>query len=303
MVEVRAPLYNPDGESAGDVGLDGDMFGVEPNLDVLHQVVTAQLAAARAGTASTKTRGEVRGGGRKPWRQKGLGRARHGSIRSPQWVGGGVAHGPKPRDYTQRTPKKMKRLALRSALSARASEAAVKVVEDIDWPDPKTKRAVQLLEDIGAGGKTLLVLAQLDGAAARSFRNLRDVRLSAPGGLTPYDVLWSDQVVFTVSAARLVGGLAPDDSPEADAAEAVIDDAAEADAAEAVPDDPAETDSADGAAPDDPAEVDSAEAAVPEDDAEADSADGAAPDGPAEAEPAEAADDSTETDEKAEEAT
>jgi large subunit ribosomal protein L4 len=172
---------------------------------VLHQVVTAQLAAKRSGTASTKTRAEVRGGGRKPWRQKGLGRARQGSIRAPHWVGGGVAHGPKPRDYTQRTPKKMKRLALRSALSARASEAAVMVIEDIDWAAPKTKQAATLLKAIGAEGKTLVVLGQLDGVAGRSFRNLADVAMSEPGQLTAYDVLWADQVVFTSHTVGSVG--------------------------------------------------------------------------------------------------
>lgn len=205
MADVKAPLYKADGSANGDIKLDAEVFGIEPNLDVLHQVVTAQLAAARAGTASTKTRGEVRGGGRKPWRQKGLGRARHGSIRSPMWVGGGVAHGPKPRDYSQRTPKKMKRLALRSALSARASEEAVRVVADIDWATPKTKQAVALLESMDAAGKTLLVLSQLDGVAGKSFRNLPEVRLVDPGHLTPYDVLWSDQVVFTTHTVGSVG--------------------------------------------------------------------------------------------------
>ncbi|MGI9611122.1 MAG: 50S ribosomal protein L4 [Acidimicrobiia bacterium] len=185
--------------------LDGDVFGIEPNMDVLHQVVTAQLAGKRRGTASTKTRGEVRGGGRKPWRQKGLGRARHGSIRSPSWVGGGVAHGPRPRDYSQRTPKKMKRLALRSALSARASEEAVKVVEDFDWSSPKTKQAVSLLDAIGASGKTLVVLGQLDATAGKSFRNLPEVILAEPGHLTPYDVLWADQVVFSSHTVGSVG--------------------------------------------------------------------------------------------------
>ncbi len=197
MADVKAPLFKSDGTTKGDIKLDPDIFGIEPNLDVLHQVVNAQLAAARAGTASTKRRGEVRGGGRKPWRQKGLGRARHGSIRSPIWVGGGVAHGPHPRDYSQRTPKKMKRLALRSALSARASESAVLVIDEVDWATPKTKQAVALLEAMSASGKTLLVLGQLDSAAGKSFRNLADVRLVEPGQLTPYDVLWSDQVVFT----------------------------------------------------------------------------------------------------------
>jgi large subunit ribosomal protein L4 len=205
VADVKAPLFTADGTSKEDIELDAEIFGIEPNLDVLHQVITAQLAAKRSGTASTKTRAEVRGGGRKPWRQKGLGRARHGSIRSPQWVGGGIAHGPKPRDFTQRTPKKMKRLALRSALSARASEAAVKVVEDIDWAAPKTKQALSLLQAIGAEGKTLVVLSKLDGIAGRSFRNLPDVLLCEPGHLTPYDVLWADQVVFTSHTVGSVG--------------------------------------------------------------------------------------------------
>jgi large subunit ribosomal protein L4 len=200
-----APLFSADGTAKGDVKLDAEIFGIEPNLAVLHQVITAQLAGARSGTASTKTRGEVRGGGRKPWRQKGLGRARQGSIRAPHWVGGGVAHGPKPRDYSQRTPKKMKRLALRSALSARASEEAVKVIDDFDWAAPKTKQAVSLLAAIGAGRKTLVVLSQLDGVAGRSFRNLPDVILAEPGHLTPYDVLWADQVVFTTHTVGSVG--------------------------------------------------------------------------------------------------
>lgn len=197
MADVKAPLYKSDGSSSGEIKLDAEVFGIEPNLDVLYQVVNAQRAAARAGTAATKTRSQVRGGGRKPWRQKGLGRARHGSIRSPIWVGGGVAHGPQPRDYSERTPKKMKRLALYSALSARASESAVKVVEDLDWATPKTKQAASLLKAMDVSGKTLVVLGQLDGVPAKSFRNLAEVRLVEPGQLTPYDVLWSDQVVFT----------------------------------------------------------------------------------------------------------
>lgn len=205
MADVKAPLFKADGKASGDIKLDADVFGIEPNMDVLHQVVTAQLAAARSGTAKTKTRSEVRGGGRKPWRQKGLGRARHGSIRSPIWVGGGIAHGPQPRDYAQRTPKKMKRIALCSALSARASEEAIRVVDDIDWSAPKTKQAVSLLEAIDATGKTLVVLTQLDGSAAKSFRNLAHVRLVEPGHLTAYDVLWSDRVVFTSHTVGSVG--------------------------------------------------------------------------------------------------
>ena len=205
MADVKAPLYRSDGSSSGEIKLDAEVFGIEPNLDVLYQVVNAQRGAARAGTAATKTRSQVRGGGRKPWRQKGLGRARHGSIRSPIWVGGGVAHGPQPRDYGERTPKKMKRLALYSALSARASESAVRVVEDLDWATPKTKQAASLLDAMEASGKTLVVLGQLDGVPAKSFRNLADVRLVEPGQLTSYDVLWSDQIVFTAHTVGSVG--------------------------------------------------------------------------------------------------
>lgn len=205
MADIKAPLFTADGAASGDIKLDAEVFGIEPNLEVLHQVVTAQLAAARGGNAKTKTRSEVRGGGKKPWRQKGLGRARHGSIRSPIWVGGGIAHGPQPRSYAQRTPKKMKRIALRSALSARAAEAAIKVVDDIDWSGPKTKQAVNLLGAMEAKGKTLVVLNQLDGSAGKSFRNIADVRMVEPGHLTAYDVLWSDQVVFTSHTVGSVG--------------------------------------------------------------------------------------------------
>jgi large subunit ribosomal protein L4 len=206
MSEPKAPLYDSEGRPRGEVSLDPAIFGIEPNLAVMHQVVTAQLAGARAGTASTKTRGEVRGGGRKPWRQKGLGRARQGSIRAPHWVGGGKAHGPKPRSYAQRTPKKMKRLALRSALSTRAAEGAIKVVEALDWDLPKTARAARLLGAMGAQGKILFVLNRDEGVAERSLRNLPQVHITEPGQITTYDVLWSDQVVFTRAALGEVEG-------------------------------------------------------------------------------------------------
>ena len=197
MAKLSAPLFTAEGKENGMIDLDPEVFGIEPNLDVLHQVITAQLAGARVGSASTKTRSEVRGGGKKPWAQKGLGRARHGSSRSPIWAGGGVAHGPKPRKYGQRTPKKMKRLALRSALSARASESAVRVVDSIDWTTPKTKDAAALLNAIGATTKTLIVLGASEAVARKSLRNLENVVLTMPGQVTPYDVLWSDVVVFT----------------------------------------------------------------------------------------------------------
>jgi large subunit ribosomal protein L4 len=196
--QLTAELFAADGKQAGEVELNPDIFGIEPNLAVMHQVVNAQLAAARAGTHSTKTRAEVRGGGRKPWRQKGLGRARHGSIRSPQWIGGGVAHGPKPRDYSQRTPKKMKRLALRSALSARAAGGRIKVVEDFDvWSEPKTKNATALLEAMGVSGKVLLLAEDHERTAIKSFRNIDGVIASNLGQANTYDVLWAETIVMS----------------------------------------------------------------------------------------------------------
>jgi len=201
-----AKVFTSAGADKGEVALDAAIFGIEPNTSVMHQVVTAQRAAARSGSANTKTRAEVRGGGRKPWRQKGLGRARHGSIRSPQWKGGGVAHGPKPRSYAQRTPKKMKKLALRSALSVRAAADAVKVVDKFDWDAPKTKSAVTLLETMGVSGKALLVLAPSDRIAERSVRNLPEVRSLVVGQLNTYDVLWADTIVFTSDTVGGVGG-------------------------------------------------------------------------------------------------
>lgn len=201
-----AKVFTSAGAETGEMALDPTIFGIEPNTDVMHQVVTAQRAAARSGSASTKTRAEVRGGGRKPWRQKGLGRARHGSIRSPQWKGGGVAHGPKPRSYAQRTPKKMKRLALRSALSVRASADAIKIVDSFEWEGPKTKSAVVLLEGMGIEGKTLFVLSASDRIARRSVRNLPGVNALTVGQLNTYDVLWADAVVFTADTIGMIGG-------------------------------------------------------------------------------------------------
>jgi large subunit ribosomal protein L4 len=192
------------GAKAGSVDLPDDMFGITPNRSVLHQVVTAQLAAARSGTHSTKTRAQVRGGGAKPWRQKGTGRARHGSIRSPQWRGGGVAHGPVPRDHSQRTPKKMVKLALHSALSDRAAGQRVMVVDDWGIDEPSTKRAIEILDELGlrkAGERdprALLVLDRGEIATWKSFRNLgARVRIVLPDELNAYDVLVSDWLVFS----------------------------------------------------------------------------------------------------------
>ena len=206
--KVNAALYNSAGERVGEVALDPAVFGIEPNVAVMHQVVTAQLAAARSGTADTKTRGEVSGGGKKPWRQKGLGRARQGSIRSPQFRGGGTVFGPHPRSYRQRTPKKMRRLALHSALSARAAEGQVKVVESFDWAEPKTKQAVGLLKAMEVSGKALVVLGKGDEVAVRSLGNLPQVVLTGPGRLATYDVLWADTLIFTRETVGMAGGTA-----------------------------------------------------------------------------------------------
>jgi large subunit ribosomal protein L4 len=190
-------LLDAAGAEQGTIDLDSTIFGIEPNVAVMHQVVTAQLAARRAGTQSTKTRAEVRGGGAKPWKQKGTGRARQGSIRSPQWKGGGVALGPKPRSYAQRTPKKMIRLALRSALSDRAADGKVLVLDGWGLDAPNTKQAAATLTALGVEGRIVVVVASDDATAIKSFRNLPYVHLLEPGELNAYDVLVSDFLIFT----------------------------------------------------------------------------------------------------------
>ncbi len=208
-------LHDGSGAQAGTVELDDATFGIEPNVAVMHQVVTAQLAAKRAGTQSTKTRAEVAGGGAKPWKQKGTGRARAGSSRSPIWRGGGVALGPKPRKYDQKTPKKMKRLALRSALSDRAAEDKVVVVSSWDFDTPSTKGAASALTALGVEGRALVVLTPEDVTAWKSFRNLPSVHVITAGELNTYDVLVSDYVVFT--EATLPGAPAGDEAATAPA--------------------------------------------------------------------------------------
>jgi large subunit ribosomal protein L4 len=185
------------GKAKGNVDLDDGVFGIQPNVPVMHQVVTAQLAARRAGSHSTLTRAEVRGGGRKPYKQKGTGNARQGSTRSPQWKGGGVALGPKPRSYAQRTPKKMVRLALHSALSDRASDGKVLVVDSWGWETPRTKDAIAALTALKLEGRVLVVLQRSEVAVARSFRNLPQVQVLEVGELNAYDVLCNDVVVFS----------------------------------------------------------------------------------------------------------
>jgi large subunit ribosomal protein L4 len=221
---MKIDVKSATGAAAGTVDVPEDLFGIEPNTAVMHQVVTAQLAAARAGTHSTKTRAEVAGGGAKPWRQKGTGRARQGSIRAPHWRGGGVAHGPKPRNYSQRTPKKMVRLALRSALSDRAAEGKVLVLEGWGIDAPSTKAALSLLDTIGLRTKgerddrLLLVLDRSEEAVWKSFRNLGErIQIVIPDELNTYDVLVNDWLVFskaTLEAAVARFGEQPSD-PEA----------------------------------------------------------------------------------------
>jgi large subunit ribosomal protein L4 len=196
-LERTVERRSTDGKVLSQVVLDPSIFGIQPNLAVLHQVVTAQLAAARSGTQSTKTRAEVRGGGAKPFRQKGTGRARQGSTRSPQWVGGGVALGPKPRSYAQKTPKKMIQLALRSALSDRAALGRVALVDAWPFEVPSTKAAVASLRALGLSGRVLVVLGEEDGYADRSFGNLPEVQTMVAGELNAYDILVNDWVVFT----------------------------------------------------------------------------------------------------------
>jgi large subunit ribosomal protein L4 len=189
-------VKTPAGKDAGTLDLDDHVFGVTPNVPVMHQVVTAQLAARRAGTQSTKTRAEVSGGGAKPYRQKGTGNARQGSTRAPHFSGGGVALGPKPRSYKQKTPKKMVNLALRSALSDRASEGRVVVVDSWGIDTPRTKDAKLALQALQVTGSVLAVIHPDDVTAALSFRNLPNVQVIQPGQLNAYDVLCSDWVVF-----------------------------------------------------------------------------------------------------------
>ena len=216
-----------DGEVLGQVDLDPAWFGLQPNLAVLHQVVTAQLAAARSGTQSTKTRAEVRGGGAKPFRQKGTGRARQGSTRSPQWVGGGVALGPKPRSYAQKTPKKMIQLALRSALSDRAAQGRVALIDAWTFDVPRTKDAIAALSALGLDDRVLVVLGEDDGYADRSFGNLPEVQVLVAGELNAYDILVNDWVVFTDTT--LPGGAGAPPAAKAEAkAEAVAETEADA---------------------------------------------------------------------------
>jgi large subunit ribosomal protein L4 len=210
IVSLSLTVQDPTSDKAptAEVALPADVFDVPTNVALIHQVVVAQQAAARAGTASTKTRGEVRGGGKKPYRQKGTGRARQGSTRAPQFAGGGVVHGPKPRTYDQRTPKKMKAAALRGALSDRARNDHVHVVSAFVTGDvPSTKTATEALAKVTGAKNVLVVAERVDELTWKSLRNIPTVHLLEPGQLNTYDVLISDDVVFTQDALQtFLGG-------------------------------------------------------------------------------------------------
>lgn len=201
MTNLKLDVHTADGKTDGSVELPAEIFDREVSVALLHQVVNAQLAAARQGTHSTKTRGEVRGGGRKPFRQKGTGRARQGSIRAPHFTGGGISHGPKPRDYSQRTPKKMKAAALFGALSDRVRHDRIHVVSElVPGQAPSTKSAKAFIERLTERKNVLLVLGREDVTARKSANNLPGVHILVADQLNTYDVLKSDDVVFSVEA-------------------------------------------------------------------------------------------------------
>ncbi|MCV7192357.1 50S ribosomal protein L4 [Mycolicibacterium brumae] len=198
---TKIDVRTPGGKSDGSIELPAALFDVEPNIALMHQVVVAQLAAARQGTHSTKTRGEVRGGGKKPYRQKGTGRARQGSTRAPQYTGGGAVHGPKPRDYSQRTPKKMIAAALRGALTDRARNDRIHAVTElVSGQTPSTKSAKEFLASLTGNKKVLVVIGRTDEVGEKSVRNLPGVHIVSPDQLNTYDVLNADDVVFSVEA-------------------------------------------------------------------------------------------------------
>ncbi len=204
---ARVDVLDARGKKVGDRDLAAEVFEAGVNVPLMHQVVVAGLATLRAGTHSTKTRGDVSGGGKKPWRQKGTGRARQGSIRSPQWVGGGVAHGPHTHGHEMRVNKKMKRGALRSALSDALSSGKLAVVDELTFDEPRTARAVEVLDALGLDGKVLVILPEPTKTVEKSFRNLRAVRVAYARSLGTYDVLLADRVLITGGALDVLEGV------------------------------------------------------------------------------------------------
>lgn len=198
----KITMVKTDGSAAGEIVLSDDVFGVEVNETAIHEVVVAQLAARRQGTQCTLTRSEVRGGGIKPWRQKGTGRARHGSIRSPQWTGGGVVFAPKPRTYYKKVNKKVKKLAMLSALSGKVAAEDMIVLDALTLAQPKTKEMVSVLKNIGATKKALIVTSDKDEAVVRASGNLPGVKTATTGDINVYDIVNADKLVITQDAAK-----------------------------------------------------------------------------------------------------
>ncbi|MFM7819835.1 MAG: 50S ribosomal protein L4 [Actinomycetota bacterium] len=203
---AKIEMKNASGKKASSVEVADAVFAITPNIPVMHQVVVAQLAHRRSGTQSTKTRAEVSGGGKKPFKQKGTGNARQGSIRAPHFSGGAVSLGPTPRKYSQRTPKKMVQLAMRSALSDRMTENKVVVVDEFSFAEPSTKSASAVLKSLGVSERVLLVLERKDATSWKSFRNLKDVQIISTGELNAYDILCNDWIVFTKASLPTLEG-------------------------------------------------------------------------------------------------
>jgi large subunit ribosomal protein L4 len=216
---ASVPVLDPMGKKVATRDLSADVFEAKVSGTLMHQVVVAAQASLRRGTHATKTRGEVSGGGKKPWRQKGTGRARQGSTRAPQWTGGGVVHGPRPRDHDIRVNKKMRKGALRSALTDALRSDKLVVVNDLEFDEPKTKRAAETLDALKVGGKVLLVLAGPTdtGAAEKSFRNIEGVRVAYAKSLGVYEVIAADKVVATTSALDVLEGERAKEKDEKDA--------------------------------------------------------------------------------------
>ncbi|PAV27901.1 50S ribosomal protein L4 [Virgibacillus profundi] len=202
---TKVALLKQDGTQAGDVELNDSVFGIEPNNHVLHEAVVMQRASMRQGTHAVKTRSEVRGGGRKPWRQKGTGRARQGSIRSPQWVGGGTVFGPTPRSYSYKLPKKVRRLAIKSALSSKVKEENLVVLDSIALDIPKTKEVVAMLNALNVDSKALIVTAEKNETIVRSANNLQSVKVLAVDELNVLDLLSHDKLIILKDAAEKAG--------------------------------------------------------------------------------------------------
>jgi large subunit ribosomal protein L4 len=197
---VKLPVHDRDGKTIEEIKVNAAVFEVEVNPAVVHQVVRAQMAAARRGTANTKTRSEVRGGGRKPWRQKGTGRARIGSIRAPHWVGGGTVFGPSPRDYSFKVPKKMRRVALRGILSAKAKEGKLIILDDFGLEAPKTKEAVQIIKNLNVDKKATVIVGEEQYTAVKSVRNIENIRVIFSSEINAYDLLDNEYLVMTRAA-------------------------------------------------------------------------------------------------------